>query len=255
MDMELKENFQRLWKKYFKTAELPLVFYYADDDNEAEAAKVPKGHRCIIGDLGRVRRGTSMKFEAETIGCGGGQRYLGFSESIRPQFEYFLSYGIPGRMEGERYKKSPEIVKKVMQAMPAFKAPSRFIVFKRWDKLQKGDEPVVAIFPATPDVLSGLFTLANYDREDVNGAFSPFGAGCATIVQYPYIEKSTASPRAVIGMLDVSARPCVHANTVTFAVPMTRLQQMIANMDESFLITSSWKKVSRRIVGRSQLTG
>jgi hypothetical protein len=29
---------------------------------------------------------------------------------------------------------------------------------------------------------------------------------------------------------------------------MVRLRQMIANMDESFLITSSWRKVSRRIV-------
>jgi hypothetical protein len=248
MEMSLKENFLRLWKRYFKTAELPLVFYYTEDDKQAEAAKVPKGHRCIIGDLGRVRHGTPMKFEAGTIGCGGGQRCLGFTESIRPEFEYFLSYGIPGKLEGERYKKSPEIVTKVMKSMPFFKAPSRFIVFKRWDKLQAADEPAVAIFLATPDVLSGLFTLSNYDREDVNGAFTPFGAGCATIVQYPYLEKNTAQPRAVIGMLDVSARPCVHTSTVSFAVPMARLQQMIGNMEESFLITPSWRKVSKRIV-------
>ena len=248
MDMDLKDNFQRLWKKYFKTAELPIVFYYADDDKQAATGKVPKGHRCIIGDLGRVRHGTSMKFDAETIGCGGGLRYLGFTETIRPEFEYFLSYGIPGKFEGERYKKTPEMVLRVMKGMPVFKAPSRFIVFKRWDKLQATDEPLVAIFLASPDTLSGLFTLANYDREDVNGVFSPFGAGCATIVQYPYMESNAAQPRAVIGMLDVSARPCVHANAVSFAVPMARLVQMIANAEESFLITPSWRKVSRRIV-------
>jgi Uncharacterised ArCR, COG2043 len=136
----------------------------------------------------------------------------------------------------------------VMKALPAFKAPSRFIVFKRWDKLLASDEPVVVFFLASPDVLAGLFTLANYDREDVNGAIAPFGAGCSTIVHYPYLERNAAQPRAVIGMLDVSARPCVHANTVSFAVPMVRLQQMVANMEESFLITSSWRKVSRRIV-------
>jgi len=248
MDMELKGNFQRLWKRFFKTAELPLVFYYAEDDRQAEPAKVPKGHRCIIGDLQRVRHGTSLKFDAETIGCAGGKRYLGFSESLRPEFEYFLSYGIPGKLEGERYKKSPEIVLKVMKTMPVLKAPSRFIVFKRWDKLVATDEPVVAIFLTTPDVLSGLFTLANYDRDDLNGAFTPFGAGCSTIVQYPYMERNAPQPRAVIGMLDVSARPCVHANAMSFAVPMARLQQMIANMEESFLITTSWRKVSRRIV-------
>src|SRR5512135_2325042 len=248
MDMDLKQNFQRVWKRYFKTAELPMVFYYADDDKHAETAKAPKGHRCIIGDLGRVRHGTSMKFDAETIGCGGGLRYLGFAESIRPEFEYFLSYGIPGKMEGERYKKTPEIVLNLMKNMPFIKAPSRFIVFKRWDKIQATDEPVIAIFLASPDTLSGLFTLANYDREDLNGAISPFGAGCSTIVHYPYMERNAVKPRAVIGMLDVSARPCVHANAVSFAVPMARLEQMIANADESFLITSSWRKVSRRIV-------
>jgi uncharacterized protein (DUF169 family) len=248
MDMELKENFLRLWKLYFKNAELPFVFFYAEDDKQAEAAKIPKGHRCIIGDLQKVRHGTSLKFEAGAIGCGGGQRYLGFAESIRPEFEYFLSYGIPGKLEGERYKKSPEIVTKVMKAMPSFKAPAPFIVFKRWDKLQATDEPVVAILLASPDVLSGLFTLANYDREDVNGVFTPFGAGCATIVQYPYLERNAVQPRAVIGMLDVSARPCVHTNTLSFAVPMTRLQEMIGNMEESFLITPSWHTVSKRIV-------
>ena len=248
MDMDLKENFQRVWKRYFKTAELPMVFYYADDDKHAETAKAPKGHRCIIGDLGRVRHGTSMKFDAETIGCGGGLRYLGFAESIRPEFEYFLSYGIPGKVEGERYKKTPEIVLNLMKNMPFIKAPSRFIVFKRWDKIQATDEPVIAIFLASPDTLSGLFTLANYDREDLNGAISPFGAGCSTIVHYPYMERNAVKPRAVIGMLDVSARPCVHANAVSFAVPMARLEQMIANAEESFLTTSSWRKVSRRIV-------
>lgn len=28
-----------------------------------------------------------------------------------PNFEYFLSCGIPGKLEGERYKKTPELVR------------------------------------------------------------------------------------------------------------------------------------------------
>ena len=31
--------------------------------------------------------------------------YLGFSEKVRPNFEFFLSCGIQGKFEGERYKK------------------------------------------------------------------------------------------------------------------------------------------------------
>ena len=51
----------------------------------------------------------------------------------------------------------------------------------------------------------------------------------------------------VLGMFDVSARPCVPKHTLTFTVPFARFEQMVANMDESFLITDSWKQVKRRI--------
>jgi hypothetical protein len=36
---------------------------------------------------------------------------MGFFESPRPNIEYFLSCGIPGEMEGERYIKTPERAK------------------------------------------------------------------------------------------------------------------------------------------------
>jgi hypothetical protein len=105
----------------------------------------------------------------------------------------------------------------------------------------------VVIFFATPDILSGLFTLANYDQSEPNSTFAPFGAGCGSIVYYPYIEKNAERPRAVIGMFDVSARPCVPSGVLTFSVPMIRFAVMITYMDESFLITDSWKKIQKRI--------
>jgi hypothetical protein len=49
-------------------------------------------------------------------------------------------------------------------------------------------------------------------------------------------------------MFDVSARPCVPPDTLTFAVPMKKFSPMVENMDESFLITPSWEKVRNRIV-------
>jgi len=249
MDMELKVKFERLWQKYFDGAELPISFFYADERPAGTyMPKAPTGQRCVIGDLSKARTGKDVALHAGTIGCGGGMRYMGFSQELRPEFEYFLSYGIPGKMEGERYKRSPELVREVLKALPKFTAPGRFIVFKRWDRLTEADYPDVVIFFARPDVLSGVFTLVNYDEAESNGAFSPFGAGCATIVQYPLLEKDTARPRAVLGMLDVSARPCVQPDVMTIAIPMTRFVRMIENMEESFLITGSWGKVKRRIV-------
>ena len=67
------------------------------------------------------------------------------------------------------------------------------------------------------------------------------------IVQYPYLEKDSARPRGVIGMFDISARPFVPAHVLSFAVPMNKFVRMIDNMEESFLITGSWKKVQKRI--------
>jgi hypothetical protein len=120
-------------------------------------------------------------------------------------------------------------------------------VFKRWDHFEESDYPDVVVFFARPDVLSGLFTLATFDETDRNAVVSPFGAGCATIVQYPYLEKDAEHPRCVLGMLDVSARPCVPPDVLTFAVPMKKFMRMVANMEESFLLTGSWRKVRRRI--------
>jgi uncharacterized protein (DUF169 family) len=247
MDMRLKEKFIELWKKYFNGADLPIVLYYTDQEGRAEVVKPPSRHQCVISVLSRVRRGTSLCFEVNSIGCGGGRRYLGFSEEIMPGFEYFLSCGIPGKLEGERYKKSPDLVKETMKKVPQFKAPARFIVFKRWDRLEKLDDPEVAIFFAKSDVLSGLFTLANFDEAEPNGVFAPFAAGCGSIVQYPYLEKGSDRPRGVIGMFDVSARPYVPKDTLTFAVPMNKFVRMIENMEESFLIRPSWNKVRKRI--------
>jgi uncharacterized protein (DUF169 family) len=245
--MKIKEKFIRLWKKYFDGAELPIVFYCADDVGRAEEAIPLSGPRCIIAHLSKVRRGQTLCFDSSSIGCSGGRRYLGFAEEIRPNFEYFLSCGIPGELEGERYKKSPELVKEIMKKVPRIMAPARLIVFKRWDMLEETGSPDAVIFFAQPDVLSGLFTLANFDETEPNGVFAPFSAGCGSIVQYPYLEKLSERPRCVLGMFDVSARPYVTKDILTFSIPMNKFIRMIDNMEESFLITSSWRKANKRI--------
>jgi uncharacterized protein (DUF169 family) len=249
MDIKLREKFLRLWEKYFNGAELPIVFYYADEQMGAELIKPSSGHRCLMADISKVRRGKSICFDAESFGCFGGKRYLGFGGEVMPNFEYFLSYGIPGKLEGERYKKTPELVKEIMRKAPKFEAPGRLIVFKRWDMLEESDEPDVAVFFARPDVLSGLFTLANFDAGELNGVFSPFSAGCGSIVQYPYLEKESDCPKAVLGMFDVSARPFVSEDVLSFSVPMKKFAAMVENIEESFLITQSWGKINKRIKG------
>ncbi|MBU0490297.1 MAG: DUF169 domain-containing protein [Chloroflexi bacterium] len=247
MDWSLKRHFDERWPRYFPGTEWPLAFYYTSQPDRAERAQPPTGHHCFIGQLAAVRRGQSLCFDAPAVGCGGGRRYLGFAPELSPRFEYFLSCGIPGELEGERYKQSPELVREFLHQQPSFVAPEPYVVFKRWDQLDPDDEPAVVVFFAPPDVLAGLFTLANFDAADPQAVIAPFGAGCATIVSYPYQELPAAQPRAVLGLFDVSARPYVAPGELTLSIPWPKFARMVGYMDDSFLITRSWQHVRDRI--------
>jgi hypothetical protein len=245
--MRFRDRFVTLWAKYFGGAELPIGFYYTNDEACRERLHPAARHACLIGQLAVVREGQTVSVSRDSIGCFGGMRHLGFSKETMPDFEYFLSCGIPGKIAGERYKKSPEIVRQAMANQSPFEAPGKYGVFRRWDKLEEGDPVEVVIFFAIPDVLSGLFTLANFDETDPHSVIAPFGAGCGTITLYPYLEKDRDPPRSVLGMFDVSARPFIPPSAISFATPMTKFGRMVENMEESFLTTGSWAKVKRRI--------
>jgi uncharacterized protein YndB with AHSA1/START domain len=246
VDIELQQRFITLWNEHFPGAELPLALYYTDQAGRAEPPP-SGGPQCLICALARARRGIPLRLDGDTVRCGGGKRYLGFTQELRPTFRYFLSCGIPGELEGERYKKTPELVEEWLRKAPPLEAPAPYIVFKRWDTLTAEDEPAVVVFFATPDVLAGLFTLANYEESDPHGVIAPMGSGCSSIVYHPLQEARSTHPSAVLGMFDVSARPCVPAGTLTMAIPWAKFIRMVGNAAESFLITASWQKVAARI--------
>lgn len=247
MNLQVRDRFTELWRRYFGAAELPITFYYTDAEGRGERHVAADGHECVLAPLAKVRHGRSLQLDLDSVGCWGGKRYLGFSQGISPTIDYFLSCGIPGRVEGERYKQTPELAREYVRQSAALVAPARSIVFKRWDRLEAVDTPAVVIFLARPDVLSGLFTLANFDEPTLTGVVAPFSAGCGSIVAHPYLEGRADTPRAVLGMFDVSARPSVPAETLSFAVPMQKFVGMVANMEESFLITPSWSAVQKRL--------
>jgi hypothetical protein len=247
MEIYIRDRFIDLWGKYFGNTELPISFYYGDDDGSVKVAKPAKGRSCLICELAKVRKGQSLLFGEAEIKCGGGKRYTGFTDKLRPNFEYFLSCGIPGKMEGERYIRTPEMVGEMLRNMKISPAAGKYMIFKRWDKLKEKDNPEVVIFFARGEILSGLFTLAIFDQVEPNGVISPFCAGCGSIIHYPRAEQQSERPKAVLGMFDPSARPCVPVDWLSFAVPMKKFVKMIDYMEESFLITPTWKKVMAKI--------
>ena len=248
MKQSLKSDFISRWKKYFQEAPLPVALFYSNDLHHSEPAKSHSSHHCMIADISKVFSGHSLAFNTTNIGCGGGLRYCGFVDTLRPGFEYFLSYGIEGKMEGERYKIDPETVLELMKNAPKSKAPANWLIAKPFEKLDVEDNPEVILFFATPDVLAGLFTLANFDRSDLYGVKAPFSAGCGSIIQYPLLENSNDNPDCILGMFDSSARPYVQAGTLSFAIPFKRFETLVGYMDDSFLTTRTWKVMEKRIL-------
>ena len=246
MDLKVKKHFLEQWEKYFGIAELPITFFFSTNLSNTPLAEPPKGRSCLICELATVRKGKSIAYNKGVLRCGGARRYLGYDKEIRPNFEYFLSCGIPDEMEGERYIQTPLMVREIMKNVYTLPSDGKYTIFKRWDKLEQADEPEAVIFFATPDILSGLFTLANFDQVEGRGVIVPFGSGCGTIVYQAFLENKKDNAKAILGMFDPSARPCVPENTLSFSVPMKKFVKMISFMDESFLITETWKAVRQR---------
>jgi uncharacterized protein (DUF169 family) len=242
--------FENLWNRFRQTLglkESPLGAYYTNDKPEGVMPK-PGVSGCMIGLLKKARQdGETVYFDKEHFGCPGGAYYMGFFESSRPKLEYFLSCGIPGQMEGERYVKTPELAREFIAKRKPSLAPAAYCVFKPIEKFRKEEKPQVVIFFASPDILSGLFTLTNYALERVDGVYAPFGSGCSTLLTYPLKEASKEQSQAILGMFDVSARPMVERDILTLAMPYTVFLKLLENVSGSFLETESWKKVYQRI--------
>lgn len=104
------------------------------------------------------------------------------------------------------------------------------------------------MFFATPDVLSGLFTLSNFEEGGLTNVVAPFSAGCGSIVMWPSVERTKKEQRSFLGMFDVSARPAVSPDVLSFAIPFEKFVGIVDCMEESFVTTHSWDKVKERMV-------
>jgi len=229
-------------------SEHPLGVFYSDEEPAKGLRPKGGGRECLIALLkGARHHGGVVYFDENHIGCPGGAYYMGFRAMSMPKIEYFLSCGIPGEMEGERYIKTPERAREYFASTKPRKAPAKYGIFKALDKLTPREEPEVIIFFAPPDVLSGLFTLTNYAAQRTDAVRLPFSSGCGAIVTYPLKEAENENPQAILGMFDVSARPFVEANVLTLAMPTKLFHMLLDGQEESFLITKSWKVVRRRI--------
>jgi len=255
----------------------PVAVFWTDEKPEG-AAQFREGERgCVMWMLARAAMGETVVFDRNTAGCPGGATGLGFGNWYEKfpggleGFCYFLSIGFEqwergreilkkikaegSRLEkivhGERYKKTPDLVKRFLDQLPVIDLPKSYVVFKPLSRVGVDEEFVVVVFVVNPHQLSALIVLANYGRDSCDNVIAPMGAGCHQIGVYAYKEAASERQRAVIGLTDLDARMNVRTllgdDILTFTVPYEMFKEMEENVEGSFLEAGTWIEIRKHL--------
>lgn len=200
---------------------------------------------CLIGMMEAASKGRTAAFTPDTCGCGGGRAGLGFAPIDRARIVPFLSTGSPD-MPGEFYKKTPALSEAFVDSMPV-PQPASCLVFKPLDQVAEGETPVSVVFLVNADQVSGLITLANYDRPAGDNVAVRFGSGCAQSVLYAMAEGQAGGDKCTLGLTDPSGRQHLSPDLLSFAIPWNRFLEMEENAEGSFLTKDTWSELRKRI--------
>jgi uncharacterized protein (DUF169 family) len=250
-------------------ARFSLVAIVFTDEAPEGAVQFAEGKwGCVMWLYANAARGRTGVASSRTFGCRGGGTGLGFGNQYESwpggieRFYRFLSTGdreTPAEAssrehmrrdadsdiaEGERYIKSPELAHRFVDALPMIDVPTRYVALVPLDALADHEKPEVIVFTVDADQLAALVVLANYARPGADAVTIPFAAGCQAIGILPYAEAHRDPPRAVVGLVDLSARKYVARqlgkDVMTFAVPFAMFREMESNVPGSFLEREPW---------------
>lgn len=200
---------------------------------------------CVVAMLNAASKGRTAAFCDATVVCKGGKAGLGLKRFELGTTEYFLSVGGKGPKPGEFYKKSPELARAYMTGLPDV-VSENYVVFQPLSEVQE-ETPEAIIFMVNADQLSGLATLANYDKPTQDNVRIQFGAGCAQAVLYGLDANERKSDQCFIGLTDPSARKCIEKDILSFTIPYERFLVMEDNSDGCFFHTETWEVIEKRL--------
>jgi uncharacterized protein (DUF169 family) len=253
----------------------PVALVWADEKPEGAMEFAPGKWGCVLFLLAAAAAGKTAVASRRTFGCFGGGVGLGFGAQHEnfpggeECFCRFLSSGNAGiepgqsigqRMAasgavmaedflwGERYLKNPEVVKQFIASLPIVDIPAQYVVMKPLREVDLSRDDVRSItFLVNPDQLSALVILANYEGGQEENVIIPFAAGCQSIGICTFRENQRDRPRAVVGMVDLSARKNLRRqlgkDVMSLSVTAGRFQRMEGNVAGSFLERETWKSL------------
>jgi uncharacterized protein (DUF169 family) len=253
----------------------PVALVFTDEKPAGAVQFEPGKWGCVLSMFGAAAtKGRTTVFDRETYGCFGGGIGLGFGNAYEKfpggveGFCRFLADGNEaseqGRrigegmkaagarpefvhhfLHGERYKKSPELVRAFVDALPIIEIPTRYAAFVPLSAIDPAtQQPESVTLLVTADQLSALTVFANYDYPGLENMAIPYAAGCQVVGILGYREARAEHPRCLVGLTDLSARQFLRTqvgkDVLSFTIPFRRFQEMEANIGGSFLEQEPW---------------
>lgn len=215
---------------------LPPMGWYFADKIPSDALLLEKDKwACMFSYYQQLVEGDKICFSAGRTGCSGASCYLGFTSPSKEAGRFLA--------EKEKFKKNAVLGNSFYEGISAPSAKAEFVVWESFANIADNIAIEVVNLWIDADSLSGLVTLANYDRPNNDNVVIPFASGCQSIWTIPYIEKSKKEPRCVVGCIDPAMRKHFPSNILSFAMPANRFVEMTENISGSFLKQNGWKEM------------
>lgn len=223
----------------------PVAVYHAKTcpENALEFQEGKWG--CVIAMLNAASKGRTAAFCKRTVVCRGGSAGLGLKPFELGQIEYFLSTGEKGPKPGEFYKQSPGLAVDYINSLPQYETDD-YVVFRPLSEITD-ETPELVVFLVNADQLSGLATLANYDKPAQDNVRLLFGAGCVQSILYGFDSADSGRELCYIGLTDPSARKCIPGDLLSFTIPYRRFLTMEDNAGGCFFKTETWAVIAKRL--------
>lgn len=240
---ELAESF----KEKLGLGNFPVGMFFSESRPEHAIGFKSKGNGCILPLIYKSAQGKTIAIDQDTTGWNCSAFYLGYQDWIFEGIECFLSDGVVNGREGERFIKSEIQAKSFVESYRPKTLNTKVTIFKPLSDFEQNEKPEIVIFFVNPDELSALVYLLHFnspEREDL--IVTRFISGCGSIVTLPMKLKNEGKKQAVWGMHDISVRKRLPADLMTLTMPYELFVEINNDIDESFIITDSWKAIKER---------
>lgn len=244
--MDIKELAVSL-KEKLGLGNLPIGMFFSETKHENAISFKTKGNGCIMPLIYKSAQGKTIAIDKDTTGWNCSAFYLGYQDWIFDGIECFLSDGVVNGREGERFIKTSKQAKSFVEFYQPNTLNTKVTVFKPLSEFEKHETPEIVIFFVNPDELSALVYLLHFNSpESEDRIVTRFISGCGSVVTLPMKLKKEGKMQAVWGMHDISVRRRLPKELMTLTMPYELLVEITKDIDQSFIITDSWKAIKER---------